>query len=89
MKAIVTVLGKDRVGIIARVAVKLAEYNINVMDISQTIMDGNFTMIMSVDMDGCGESFGAVKEMTDALGEEMGLSIHIQRAEIFEAMHTI
>lgn len=89
MKAIVTVLGKDRVGIIARVAVKLAEYNINVLDISQTILDGNFTMVMSVDMALCSESFGAVKEILRALGEEMGLSIRIQRTEIFDAMHSI
>ena len=89
MKAIVTVLGKDKVGIIARVAVKLAEYSINVLDISQTILDGNFTMVMSVDMSLCRESFGTVKAMLNELGEEMGLSIGIQRTEIFDAMYTV
>lgn len=89
MKAIVTVLGKDRVGIIAKVAVKLAEHNINVLDISQTILDGNFTMVMSVDMSLCRESFGSIKEILDGLGREMELSIGIQRTEIFDAMYTI
>lgn len=89
MKAIVTVLGKDKVGIIAKVAVKLAEYNINVLDISQTILEDNFTMVMSVDMTLCRESFGTIKEMLNGLGEEMGLSIRIQRTEIFDAMYTI
>lgn len=89
MKAIVTVLGKDKVGIIAKVAVKLAEYNINVLDISQTIFEDNFTMVMSVDMTLCRESFGTIKEMLNGLGEEMGLSIRIQRTEIFDAMYTI
>ena len=89
MKAIVTVLGKDKVGIIAKVAVKLAEYNINVLDISQTILEDNFTMVMSVDMTLCRESFGTIKKMLNGLGEEMGLSIRIQRTEIFDAMYTI
>ena len=89
MKAIVTVLGKDKVGIIARVTVKLAEHNINVLDISQTILDGNFTMVMAVDMALCTESFGSIKATLHALGEDMGLEIRIQRTEIFDAMHTI
>lgn len=89
MKAIVTVLGKDKVGIIARVTVKLAECSINVLDISQTIFDGNFTMIMSVDMAQCKESFGSIKEALNELGKEMGVSIGIQRTEIFDAMYTI
>ena len=89
MEAIVTVLGKDTVGIIAAVAVKLAEYKINILDLSQTILHGNFTMVMAVDMTLCTFSFEEVKQALAALGREMGLSIQIQRTEIFDAMHNI
>jgi len=89
MKAIVTVIGKDRVGIIAAVTVKLAECGVNVLDISQTIMQGNFTMVMMVDCSKCKLDFGSLSESLDALGQEMELSIKIQRTEIFDAMHTI
>ena len=89
MEAIVTVLGKDTVGIIAAVAVKLAEYRINILDLSQTILHGNFTMVMAVDMTLCSCSFEEVKQALAALGAEMGLSIQIQRTEIFDTMHNI
>ena len=88
-KAIVTVTGHDRVGIIAAVCVKLAEYNVNVMDLSQTILAGEFTMVMAVDIANMTVSFFEIKEILSALGKEMNLSIHIQRQEIFDAMHTI
>ena len=89
MNAIVTVIGKDRVGIIAAVCIKLAGLNINVLDISQTILQGNFTMVMAVDVTEASVSFAKVKEALAALGKEMDLSIRIQREEIFNAMHTI
>lgn len=89
MKAIVTVVGKDRVGIIASVSVKLAELGINVLDISQTILQDYFTMVMSVDLAGCESSFGEVKEILSALGDSMGVIIRIQRTEIFDAMYKI
>ena len=89
MNAIVTVIGKDRVGIIAAVCIKLAEMNINVLDISQTIMQGKFTMIMAVDVSEATVSFAEVRDALAELGREMGLTIRIQREEIFNAMHTI
>ena len=89
MKAIVTVVGKDTVGIIAGVCVELAKYNINVLDISQTVMQGYFTMMMVVDVS---ESALAVAELARELeekGKEMSLSIRLQREDIFEAMHRV
>jgi len=89
MNAILTVVGKDRVGIIARVCTELAHYNVNVLDISQTILEGSFTMIMAVDASASSVPFAELKERLTELGREMELSIHIQREEIFNAMHTI
>jgi len=89
MNAIITVVGKDRVGIIAAICVKLAEYNINVLDISQTILHNSFTMVMAVDMSLMEVSFAEVADALKQLGQEMELSIHIQREEIFDAMHNI
>ena len=89
MNAIVTVIGKDRVGIIAAVCIKLAGLNINVLDISQTIMQGNFTMIMAVDVSQATASFAEIRDALADLGREMELSIRIQREEIFNAMHSI
>ena len=89
MKAIVTVVGKDQVGIIAGVCNTLAEDNINVLDISQTIMQGYFTMMMVVDLWECASSFDKLGEKLCAFGEGRGLSIRIQREDIFDAMHKI
>ena len=89
MKAIVTVVGKDRVGIIANVCVELANYNVNVLDISQTVMQGYFTMMMVVDVSGANLPLAQICQQMDAKGQEMGLSIRIQREDIFEAMHRI
>ena len=89
MKAIVTVVGKDRVGIIAGVCVKLAEYNINVLDISQTVMQGYFTMMMAVDVSGSSVPLASLATHMEQVGKDMGLSIRIQREDIFEAMHRI
>ena len=89
MKAIVTVIGKDQVGIIAGVCTVLAGQGINVLDISQTVMQEYFTMIMMVDTSGCGTSFEDLGGILEAWGKERGLSIRIQREDIFEAMHRI
>ena len=89
MKAIVTVVGKDRVGIIAAICVELAKYNVNVLDISQTIMQGFFTMMMAVDVSAAALPLAELAKRFDELGKEMGLSIRLQREDIFEAMHRI
>ena len=89
MKAIVTVVGKDQVGIIAAVCVKLAEYNVNVLDINQTVMQGYFTMMMAVDVSACKVPLAELVDIMEATGKEMGLSIRVQRQDIFEAMHRI
>ena len=89
MKAIVTVVGKDQVGIIAGVCNTLAEENINVLDISQTIMQGYFTMMMVVDLSACTTSFDQLSEKLGAFGEGRGLAIRIQREDIYDAMHKI
>ena len=89
MKAVVTVVGKDRVGIIANVCVELANYNVNVLDISQTVMQGYFTMMMVVEVSGCTVPLAELCKAMDAKGQEMGLSIRVQREDIFEAMHRV
>ena len=89
MKAIVTVVGKDQVGIIAGVCNRLAEYSINVLDISQTIMEGYFTMMMVVDLAECRAPFDALRTSLKEYGESRGLSIRIQREDIFDAMHKL
>ena len=89
VKALVTVLGKDKVGIIAKVCTYLADRNANVLEISQTIIKGYFDMLMIIDIQGIsctpGELAGGLKE----LGMELGLMIKFQREEIFESMHRI
>jgi ACT domain-containing protein len=89
MKAIVTVIGKDRVGIIAEVCALLAKQGINVLDISQTVMQDYFTMIMMVDASGCLLKFSELSELLHSEGDKTALSIRIQREEIFEAMHRV
>ena len=89
MKAVVTVVGKDQVGIIAHVCVRLAQYNVNVLDISQTVMQGYFTMMMVVDVDGCNVPLDQLSMLMDEAGKEKNLSIRVQREDIFEAMHRI
>lgn len=89
MKAIVTVVGKDRVGIIAGVCTALAEFNVNVLDISQTVMQGYFTMMMAAEVSACNVPLAELVTKMDEIGKEMGLSIRVQREDIFEAMHRI
>ena len=89
MKAIVTVVGEDRVGIIAGVCTALAEFNVNVLDINQTVMQGLFTMMMAVDVSACNLPLAELVTKMDTVGQSMGLSIRVQREDIFEAMHRI
>lgn len=89
MKAIVTVVGKDKKGIIARVSNVLFEKSVNIIDISQTIMQDMFTMIMMVEFDSKEVSVGDIDTALDVISEDMGLSIHVQREEIFSSMHRI
>ena len=89
MHAIVTVIGQDRVGIIAGICVALAGINVNVLDISQTILGGMFTMVMLVDVAEAGVPFAQIAAVLDEEGERLGVTIRIQREDIFNAMHRI
>lgn len=89
MKAIVTVLGKDRVGIMSAVCALLADHNINILDISQTILDEYFTMVMLVDAAACDMPFAELTALLEKEGEARSLSIRAQREDIFHAMHRI
>lgn len=89
MRAVITVIGKDKVGIIAGVSNILADYSVNILDISQTIMQDMFTMIMLVDISKMNESFAKLSDRLDEKGHELGLSIRIQHEDIFNSMHRI
>ncbi len=89
MKAIVTVIGIDKVGIIAGVSAVLAESGVNIQDISQTVMQDYFTMIMLVDLSGMQITVAELQKKLEAKGTEIGLSIKVQRDEIFKAMHEV
>ena len=89
MKAIVTVIGKDRVGITAAVCSLLSQHNINILDISQTVLQEFFTMVMLVDTSACSASIGEMSDILEQAGREQELSIRIQREDIFQAMHRI
>ena len=88
-KTIITVVGKDTVGIIARVCAYLAEKQINILDISQTIVSGYFNMMMVVDRTNDTNSFGDMADEMEKVGEEIGVVIKCQREEIFDKMHRI
>jgi ACT domain-containing protein len=89
MKAIVTVIGKDQVGIIAGVCAKLAEFSVNVLDISQTVMQGYFTMMMVVDTSACDKPFDTLATALEDFGQNRSLSVRIQREDIFDAMRRV
>lgn len=89
MRAVITVIGKDRVGIIAGVSTILADCNINILDISQTTMQDMFTMIMLVDISKACVDFSVLSGQLDQKGKDLGLSIRIQHEEIFNSMHRI
>ena len=89
MKAIVSVFAKDSKGIIAYITGVLAAQEINILDISQTLMQGFFTMIMLVDLADCPLPFGELQKLLRERGEERSLAVHIQRQDLFDAMHTV
>lgn len=88
-KALVSVTGQDKVGIIAKVSASLCEQNINILEITQTILDGCFTMLMVVDLQGSQENFQQIAARLAAVGEQTGVLVNIQRMDIFAAMHRI
>lgn len=88
-KAIITVIGKDKVGIIYGVTKILSENNINILDISQTILQDMFTMMMIVDIDGCTSKFDEIVDILAEEGNILGVDIKIQLESIFESMHRI
>ena len=88
-KAIITVIGKDKVGIICGVSKALSDNNVNILNISQTIMDGMFTMMMIVDVEICSNGFDALSDKLSETGKELGVDIRIQLEDIFNAMHRI
>lgn len=89
MKAIVSVIGKDKTGIISKVSAKLFELGANIEDISQTVMQNYFTMIMLVDLSAEKQDFTALVSQLEALGGEIGVTIRLQHEDIFNAMHKI
>lgn len=89
MRAVVTVVGKDKTGIIAKVSAFLAERGVNILDISQTILQEYFAMIMIVDVSKSKTELSSLADECSALGEKIGMSIHVQHEEIFNAMHSI
>ncbi len=88
-KTIITVVGKDGVGIIAKICTYLAENDINIEDISQTITGGFFNMMMITDMNKTTKQFAVISEELSAIGEEIGVIIKCQKEEIFDSMHRI
>ena len=88
-KAVITVVGKDTVGIIAKVCTYLSDSKVNVLDISQTIVDGFFNMMMIVDIKDLGAEFTEMQEKLSEIGQDIGVDIRCQKAEIFEMMHRI
>jgi ACT domain-containing protein len=89
MKAVVTVIGKDKVGIIQGVTSVLSDNNINVMDINQTLLQGYFTMIMFVDIEKSKKDFKSIKDALEQKAKELEVSIKIQHEDIFKSMHEV
>ena len=88
-KAIITVVGKDTVGIIAKICTYLADHKINILDISQTIVSGYFNMMMIVDLTSSNGEFKAIADDLDDLGKDIGVVVKCQREDIFDSMHRI
>ena len=89
MKAILTVIGQDKVGIIAHVSAKMLEFNINILDVNQTIMQDFFTMMMMLDCTNMKGNFDEVRSALTEEGKKLGVDIKIQREEIFKSMHSL
>lgn len=88
-KCVITVVGKDTVGIIAKVCTYLANNGINILDISQTIIQGYFNMMMIIDIAGCSKDFSVIADDLEQIGGEIGVSVKCQNEEIFEKMHRL
>ncbi len=89
MRAVVAVIGKDTVGILAKVSTICAECNANVMDVTQTIMQDLFAMTMLIDITKCKDEYNVLADRLKGCGEQMGLQIHVMHEDIFNSMHTI
>ncbi|MDY6313642.1 MAG: ACT domain-containing protein [Clostridia bacterium] len=89
MKAVISVVGHDKVGIIAKVSALLAEHNVNILDISQTVMQGYFTMIMLVDVEKLDIKFGDFADLMSGFGDTIDMNIRVQHEDIFNSMHRI
>ena len=89
MKAILTVIGKDKVGIIAGISAELEKLNVNILDVNQTIMGEFFTMIMMLDLKLSSNSFDEIKKSLELRGKDLGVEVKIKREEIFKSMHTL
>ena len=89
MRAVITVIGKDMVGILAKVSTVCADHGINVLEVTQSILQDLFAMIMMVDIENSDIEFTAFADELSALGESMGLSVHTMHEDIFNSMHTI
>ncbi len=89
IKAVISVVGHDKVGIIAKVSALLAEHNVNVLDISQTVMQGYFTMIMLVDVEKLDIKFGDFADLMSSFGDTIDMNIRVQHEDIFNSMHRI
>lgn len=88
-KALVSVMGADKTGIIAKVSHSLYDQNINILEISQTILDGYFTMLMIVDISKSANSFAEIADRLRLVGDETGVSVNLQRADLYDAMHRV
>lgn len=89
MRAVITVIGKDNVGILAKVSAVCTKYNANVIEVTQSVLQDMFAMIMLVDISGLNEDFAKLSDEMTALGEALKLSIHTMHEDIFNSMHTI
>lgn len=89
MRAVITVVGKDRTGIIAKVSDTLCQHEVNIVDISQNVLQDMFAMVMLVDMTNCNVDFTELADVLDRDGDALGMKIHVMHEDIFEAMHNI
>lgn len=89
MRAVITVVGKDRTGIIAKISESLFKFGVNILDISQNVMDDMFAMVMFVDITRCTVDFTALTEALEEDGKALGMKVHCMHEDIFDAMHRI
>lgn len=89
MRAIITVIGKDQVGIVAKISNVCAKYNANILDINQTLLQEIFTMVMLIDIEKITDELGALKDELTKMGKEIELEIHVMHEDIFNSMHRI